>query len=299
MKAIIFGITGQDGYYLQQILKTCNVDVIGISRQNNKWIIGDVANADFVSKKISEVKPHYIFHLAADSTTAHEALWENHKAISSGTLNILEAARLHCPAAKVFLSGSAAQFQNNGEPINEQSDFAASSTYAISRIHSVYAARYYRKAFGLKVYVGYFFNHDSVLRTERHVNQKIVNAVNRIKQDDTQKLDIGDISVKKEFNFAGDIMEAVWILVNQENIFEAVIGSGKSYSIKDWIEICFKKINKDWRDYTIIKEGFKSQYKILVSDPSLIMSIGWYPKMNIEQLAYSMFEEKINARLNQ
>ncbi len=292
MKAIIFGITGQDGYYLQQILKTCNIEVVGISRQNTRWIIGDVGNTDFVTKIISQVKPHYIFHLAADSTTAHDALWENHKAIGTGTLNILEATRLHCPVAKVFLSGSAVQFENKGEPINEQSNFDASSSYALSRIHSVYAARHYRKAFGLKVYIGYFFNHDSTLRTERHVNKKIVNTVNKILKDDTEKLEIGDISVKKEFNFAGDIMQAVWILVNQENIFEAVIGSGKSYSIKNWIEICFKKINKDWRDYTIIKEGFKPQYKNLVSDPSLIMSIGWCPKMSIEQLAYSMFEEK-------
>src|SRR5205085_129762 len=144
--------------------------------------------------------PDYIFHLAANSTTRHEAVFDNHAAISTGAINILEAAYRHSFQSRVFLSGSAAQFENDGTPIDEDTPFAALNPYAVSRIHSVYAGRYYR-SLTLKVYVGYFFNHDSPLRTERHVNQKIALAARKIAAGSREKLEIGDASVKKEFNF--------------------------------------------------------------------------------------------------
>src|SRR5277367_2342099 len=107
------------------------------------------------------------------------------------------------------------QFKNEGLPIDELTPFEASSPYSVSRIQSVYAARYYRSVFGLEVYTGYFFNHDSPLRAENHVNQKIAAAVKRIGAGSNEKLYLGNINVRKEFNYAGELVEAVWILVNQ------------------------------------------------------------------------------------
>lgn len=288
--AIIFGITGQDGFYLNVLLKKLQIEVIGVARSSGSWLQGDVADFAFVSKLIKKHQPDYVFHLAANSTTRHEALFENHVTISTGTLNILESVRLSCPTAKVFLSGSALQFKNEGLPIDEQTVFAAQSPYAVSRIQSVYAARYYRQAYNLKVYVGYFFNHDSVLRTEQYVNQKIVAAVNRIAKGSTEKLVLGNIDVKKEFNYAGDIVEAIWKLVNQDLQFEAVIGCGQAYSIRDWVEYCFKKINKTWTDYTIEEQNYIPEYKILVSNPKLIKALGWQPKVTMYDLADKMLQ---------
>jgi GDPmannose 4,6-dehydratase len=185
----------------------------------------------------------------------------------------------------VFLSGSAMQFKNEGLPINELTPFDASSPYSVSRIHSVYAARYYRSAFGLKVYTGYFFNHDSPLRAENHVNQKIVSAVKRVGAGSTEKLYLGNINVRKEFNYAGDLVEAIWILVNQDKVFEAVIGGGVVYTIKDWIEYCFSKINRNWEDFVIEDKNFVAEYSILISDPAVIKSLGWKPKVDFFELA--------------
>ena len=291
MKAIIFGISGQDGNYLSHLLKHKHIDVIGISRKGGN-INGTVTDYSFVESIIKIKKPDYIFNFAANSTTGHSALFENHETISTGALNILEAVRLHSPLTKVFLSGSAMQFLNEGLPINEQTPFEASSPYSVARIHSVYASRYYRNKFGIKVYMGFFFNHDSPLRLEHHVNQKITKAVQRIALGSAELLKLGNVDVQKEFGFAGDIVEAVWTLINQEKVFEAIIGTGRAYSIKDWTVSCFEKIGKDWKNYVLINQDFVPEYKILVSDPQIIKSLGWVPKVEFEKLVEIMMFNK-------
>ena len=291
MKVLIFGSNGQDGKFLASLLERQNIEVITVSRSNSQ-IIGSVSDFGLVSYNIKIHQPNYIFHFAANSTTKHAALFDNHDAISTGTVNILESVRLHSPYSKVFLSGSAMQFKNVGIPIHEQTPFDASSVYAVARIHSVYAGRYYRSMFGLLVYVGYFFNHDSPLRSENHINQKIVSAVKRISKGSQEKLELGNINVFKEFNYAGDIVEAVWKLINQDKIFEAVIGSGKAHSIQKWLEYCFKAVDKDWKDFLVIKKDFLPEYETLVSNPQLIQSIGWKPKVDFYKLADIMMDEK-------
>lgn len=284
MKAIIFGASGQDGYYLRQLLQREGVGTICVSRSGDD-LIGDISHWDFVEDLIKTHEPEYIFHLAANSTTRHEAVFDNHASICTGTINVLEAVSRHSRKSKVFLSGSAMQFENDGNPIDEKTVFAPLSPYAVSRIHSVYAGRYYR-SLRLKVYVGYFFNHDSPLRTPDHINKKIALAARNC-----AAIEIGDITVKKEFNFAGDVMGAVWVLINQEDIFEAVIGSGRAHKIEEWLNLCFTVVNKNWRDYVTIKENFKPEYQILVSRPELINSLGWRPEVGINELARMMVEE--------
>lgn len=280
MKAIIFGASGQDGHYLGQLLAEQHIECIPVSRSSG--MIGDVSDREFVELLIKEHRPQYIFHLAANSTTRHEALFENHAAISTGTLNILESVYRHSPDTRVFLSGSAMQFENNGIPINELTPFVASSPYAVSRIQSVYAASYFRSLM-LNVYVGYFFNHDSPLRKPNHINKRIALAAHS-----GEKIEIGDVAVKKEFNFSGDMMEAVWLLVNQDDFFEAVIGSGEAHSIEEWLELCYGIVGRNWRDYVTASPHFVREYDILVSDPTLIKSLGWRPKVGIAELAKMM-----------
>ena len=290
MKAIIFGINGQDGYYLNQLLQQKNIKVIGVSRSKGEWLTGDVADFLLVKKLIKDEQPDYIFHLAANSTTRHDVLFENHQTISTGTLNILESAYQYSKHSKIFLSGSGLQFVNKGKPISEKDEFYAGSPYCVSRIQSVYAARYYREL-GLSVYVGYFFNHDSPLRSERHINQKIIIAARRIAGGNNEKIEIGDIAVKKEFSFAGDIAKAVMILIQNNSVFEAALGSGKAYSIKDWINICFTYFGLPWEPHVTQIKGFRSEYDILVSDPSTIFSLGWTPETDINRLAELMITQ--------
>lgn len=288
MKSIIFGISGQDGFYLSSLLEKNGIEVIGSSR--TQGVKGDIGNFKFVQNLISEYKPDFIFHLAADSSTSHSNLFQNHNSISTGTLNILESCRSCSPNSRIFLAGSAMQFENDGTPIDEKTPFSGSSPYSVARIHSTYLGRYYREKFGMKIFTGFLFNHDSPRRSENHINQKIVKTIKRIKSGEDIKLEIGSLEVQKEFNFAGDVVEAIWKLVNQDTIFECVIGSGISKSIQDWIEVCFRIAGMNWEDHTTISSQFVPEYNCLVSCPKTIKEIGWEPKNNFLDLANKMME---------
>jgi GDPmannose 4,6-dehydratase len=287
-KALIFGANGQDGFYLAVHCRLNGIEPFGVSRSGD-WIRGDVADYEFVQTLVNELQPSYIFHLAANSTTRHDALFENHAAISTGTLNILEAVYRSKLPARIFLSGSGLQFVNSGKPINEGAEFEANSPYSVARIQSVYAARFYR-TLGVQAYVGFLFHHDSPRRGPHHVSQKIAQAVARIENGSQETIEVGDVSVTKEWTFAGDIAAAMLTLVLQEKVIEAVIGSGETHSIQDWIQQCFAHAKMDWRGHVREISGFKSEYSRLVSDPKLMNSLGWKPTMSFSQLAAMMVD---------
>ncbi len=289
MKAIIFGANGQDGFFLSKLLEEKGIAVIGVSRSGN-FNKTNIASCTEVAELIKSTVPDFIFHLAANSTTRHDALFENHETISTGTFNILEAVRIHAPNTKVFISGSGLQFENKNLPIKETDPFEARDAYSVSRIQSVYAARYFR-TLGLKVYVGYFFNHDSPRRSERHMAQKIAATARNVAKGVAEKLEIGDMSVIKEWTYAGDVVEGIWLLVNQDEIFESNISSGIGYSILDWVKVCFGLIGKDYQDYISEKNSFTAEYRQLVSDAGLIKSLGFNPKVSFEDLAKMMIDE--------
>jgi GDPmannose 4,6-dehydratase len=287
-KALIFGISGQDGYYLRQLLAAEGVTVTGASRSPGPWLQGDVADRNFVCELIRKTQPDFIFHFAAQSTSSHDALWANAAAIGQGALAILEAVRLHCRDCRVFIAGSALQFRNDGCPINEQTPFAASSAYALARIHATYAARYYRSQFGVKAYVGYFFHHESPRRPESHLSQKIARAAQRIATGSKERLRLGRGEVRKEYNFAGDIVRAAWMLLQQDRIDEVVIGCGRVHSIQEWADACFAAVGLHWQDYVDWQDGFTPEYAILQSDPTLLFSLSWQAAVSFPELANMM-----------
>ena len=287
MTALIFGADGQDGFYLYSLLQSEGHKVIGVSRKGESYVQADVSDYTAVKDLIAGHQPDFIFHFAANSTTRHEAIFDNHLAISTGTLNILEAVKSFSPQSKVFISGSGLQFENKGIPIRETDSFEARDPYSVARIQSVYAARYFR-TLGIQVYVGYFFNHDSPRRSSRHLSKMIAESVISISKGNEEKLLIGNPLVKKEWAFAGDVVRAVWTFVNQNKSFEAVLGTGLAYSVQEYIEICFSIVRMDWKQYVQIKPDFKAEYPILVSDPETIYSMGWKPETGITELAQMM-----------
>ena len=289
MKAIIFGANGQDGHYLNELCRLKGIEPIGVSRSGN-LIRGDISCYELVEYLVKKHLPAYIFHVAANSTTRHDALFENHATISTGTLNVLEAVKRHCPNTKVFITGSGVQFKNTGKPISEKDEFEASSPYSVARIQSIYAARYYR-SLGVRTYVGYLFHHESPLRKSTHVSKMVALLVKRIAQGSNEVIEMGDISVEKEWTFAGDIAKGIFTLVEQDDVFEAVIGSGEAYSIEQWLELCFKLIDKEWRNHVRQREEFIPEYKRLVSNPATIFQLGWSPSVKLPELAKMMIDE--------
>jgi GDPmannose 4,6-dehydratase len=286
MKAIIFGASGQDGYYLSEICKNRNIEPLCVSRNGND-MSASVADYGAVDRLICTHRPDYVFHMAANSTTRHDALFENHETISRGTLNILESIKQRKPDAKVFITGSGLQFKNFGQQISEKDDFDASSAYAVSRIHSAYAARYYR-SHGINAYVGYLFHHESPLRKPNHISQVIVRLAKSVAAGNDEIIELGDITVQKEWSFAGDIAKGIFSLLDQASIFEATIGSGIAYSIKDWLDLCFEPIGRQWQNHIRVCEGYKAEYSRLVSDPSTMNALGWRPEVSIAELAQLM-----------
>jgi GDPmannose 4,6-dehydratase len=288
MKAVIFGINSQDGIYLRNILDERGIEVIGVSRSEGNWTRGSVSDYPFVNGLIKDSKPDYVFHLAANSTTRHDALFENHETISTGTLNVLESVKNHNPSSKVFITGSGIQFKNSGKPISEKDEFEATCAYSVSRIQSVYAARYFRDL-GIRTYVGYLFHHESPYRKDSHISKLTTNFIKGLNPASTDKLTLGDISVKKEWAFAQDIAEGIFALVNQEELHEACIGTGVAYSIEDWLKECFAIKGLNYQDHIqLADKSFRAEYKLLVSDPSSMNRIGWKAKTSFSDLARIM-----------
>jgi GDPmannose 4,6-dehydratase len=286
VKAIIFGANGQDGYYLSESCRKRQIEVIGISR-NGSWIHGDVSSPEVVEKLIRNHQPAMIFHLAAASTTSHDAIYENNATIGTGTINILESAKRWSPRSKIFIAGSGLQFINKGQPIAATDPFDHGSAYVATRNYSIYLARYFR-SLGIKTYVGYLFHHESPLRGEQHICQKIAKATRRIAEGSEELIELGDISVRKEWTYAANVAEGIMTLLEQDQVFEATIGSGIAYSIENWLNECFMLINKDWKCYVRAQNSFESEYKLLVSNTGTINSLGWRATTTIAELAKIM-----------
>ena len=286
MRALVFGANGQDGHYLIEQLAARGVEAVGVSRAG-PFRRGDVSRLADVEGAVKELRPSFIFHLAARSTTHHDAIFENHEAIATGALNVLESARRHVPAAKVFLAGSGLQFRNDGGPIDEDFPFAAESPYAASRIEAVYAARYYRSR-GLRAYVGYLFHHESPRRKPEHLSSLIATAAARIGAGSRETLEIGDPTVVKEWTFAGDVTNGILTLVNQDVEFEAVVGSGAGYAVEAWLDRCFAAVGLQWKNHVRRKEGFRAEYPRLVSNPARLRGLGWSPRVSFDELAAMM-----------
>ncbi|MBP7807787.1 MAG: GDP-mannose 4,6-dehydratase [Bacteroidia bacterium] len=290
MNAIIIGINGQDGFYLNKLLSAKQINVIGIARSKGDWIQGDVTDFPFISELIKKHQPQYIFHLAANSSTRHDLIFENHETIATGTINVLESAYRFSKNSKIFICGSGVHFKNNGFPVSETDEFFANSPYAVSRISSVYAARYYREI-GLKTYVGYLFHHESPLRKKTHISKMTTDFIKSLNAESKTKLKIFDPTVKKEWAFAQDIAEGMFALISQNETFEACIGTGESYSIEEWLKTCFAIKGLNYIDHVDFeKTEFKPEYNILVSNPLTMNKIGWKFKTTFHELAKIMME---------
>lgn len=287
-RVVIFGAGGQDGPYVAAACRRCGAEVHGYSRSTSPAC--DISRYAAVEAIIRDNRPDYVFQLAADSRTSHDALFSNHEAIAGGTVNILEAAHRHAPHARVLLAGSGLQFANKGLPINENAPFDAGSPYAAARIYATYLARYYREKIGLATYVAYLFHHESPARTARHTSKMIALAAARAALGGEGKIVLGDLFVEKEWTFAGDIAEGMVQLILQDRSFEAVIGSGEGHTIRDWTEACYASVGLDWRTYVSTRSDFVAEYPRLISDPGTIRALGWQPSVGFADLARMMVE---------
>lgn len=265
-KAIIIGAGGQDGHYLAKILESRKYKVFKTYRTNKSGYKLDIANFNELKNFISRTKPALIFNLAARSDTSHKATHENARTIVIGTVNLLEACFQLGSKAKIFLAGSGLQFENENKPIKKKNALSFRSGYACARNSSLFYARYYRML-GLKIYYGFLFNHESVLRSPFHLTKRLWRDAMRLKNGEIDKIDIIDDSVVKEWSHAGSTCESIYKFVASPKPGEEIIGSGRGYSINQFVLKILSIYKHRHKGKLFKRTGQKAEYKKMVSTP--------------------------------
>lgn len=294
--AIIFGGGGQDGYFLKKLLISINYKVIIFSHSDG--VSGpslDVGNFKKVEKIIKKYSPEIIFHLAAKSSTRHEFILENQNAIVQGTLAILESVERYLPKTKVFIASSALIFKNNNNPINEQNEIEIKNAYILARVEALQITRYYRSR-GLKVYIGFLFNHESPLRYKSSIVREIARGVVDIYLGLEKSFNIENIDIVKEWMWAGDAAEAILKLVSQDRVFEVCIGDGIGISVREYISKCLEILNISHKKNCIKNLNYNQEYSKFISDPKKIKSLDWSPKFDVIYLATQTIKAEMSFR---
>ena len=268
--ALITGIGGQDGAYLAQLLLKKGYTVFGTSRDAgvsgfsslaSLGIIGQVklfsmAPHDFKSTLtvISKVQPDEIYHLAGQTSVglSFEQPSETIESITIGTLNILEALRfLKLPAKFYHASSSECYGDTKREPANEHTPFNPVSPYAVAKASAHWLVRNYRDAHNMFAVNGILFNHESALRPERFVTQKVVRAACRISYGSSEILTLGDLSISRDWGWAPEYVEAMWLMLQAEQADDFVIATGQAHSLEDFVTQAFAYYGLDWTQYVV------------------------------------------------
>ncbi|HKJ65108.1 MAG TPA: GDP-mannose 4,6-dehydratase [Desulfopila sp.] len=310
--ALIIGISGQDGSYLARLLLDKGYTVVGSSRDaamstfanleklsiKERVATESVSSNDFhsVLQVLKKVRPDEIYNLAGQSSVglSFQQPMETYESISVGTLNLLEAIRMLEMPVRFYNACSSECFGNiNGEKANEQTPFRPRSPYAVAKAAAFWQLANYREAYGLFACSGLLFNHESPLRPPRFVTQKIVREACDIKRGRQEKMKLGDISVIRDWGWAPEYVEAMWLMLQQDKADDFIIASGQSYSLEDLVETVFSSLGLDWRDHVEINPELlrPTDIKISRADPAKAEKVlGWRAKYAMKDVAAMMVE---------
>lgn len=270
LKALICGISGQDGSYLARFLLENGYEVHGTARDAQvsgfsnlhtldiaqQVVLHSMALNDFrsVLQILSKVKPDEVYNLAGQSSVglSFEQPVETLESISVGTLNLLEAIRFTGQPIKLYNAGSSECFGNTGEQsANEETPFRPRSPYAVAKATAFWEVANYREAYKLFACTGILFNHESPLRPERFVTQKIIKAACRIAAGSKEKLHLGNISIQRDWGWAPEYVKAMWLMLQQESPEDLVIATGETNSLQEFVAASFNHFNLDWQEFVV------------------------------------------------
>lgn len=313
-KAIITGITGQDGSYLVELLLKKGYAIWGIMRRSSSFhtgridhlykdpheqpqlrlVYGDLTDGGNLSSIINEIKPDEIYNLGAQSHVRVSfdmpIYTVNTDALS--TLRLLEAIRSCGKSVKFYQASSSEMYGKVIEtPQTEKTPFYPRSPYGCAKVYSFWQTVNYREAYGLFACNGILFNHESPRRGETFVTRKITRAATRIKLRLQEKLYLGNLDARRDWGFAGDYVEAMWLMLQQEKPDDYVISTGQTHYIKEFVEEVFQYLDLDWQEYVEIDEKYfrPSEVDILLGDYSKAKKeLNWEPKVTFKELAKMM-----------
>jgi GDPmannose 4,6-dehydratase len=320
-KALVTGITGQDGSYLAELLLARGYEVHGMIRKastfNTERInhiyqdphdpaaklflhYGDLTNAEQLTHLIYNVRPDEIYHLGALShvKVSFEIPEYTGDVTGLGTIRILEAVRRSGVKARFYQASSSEMFGSAPPPQSETSAFQPRSPYAIAKVYSYWMTVNYREAYGLFATNGILFNHESPRRGETFVTRKVTRAVARIRAGEQKKLFLGNLESKRDWGYAPEYVEAMWTMLQREAPDDFVLGTGESHSVRQLVEEAFGYAGLDWHDYVEIDQGYfrPTEVDFLQADASKARRVlGWSPKVTFRELVRIMVDADLQS----
>lgn len=316
-RALITGITGQDGSYLAELLLKKNYEVIGVKRRtstvctdridhiyespNLKLVYGNLHDTTCLYRVLLDHKPDEIYHLGAQShvRVSSDVPEETVDTIAMGSLRLLEASRQVVPDAKFYQASSSEMFGDNPNfPFNESSRLMPASPYACAKVFAHNLVNHYRSAYGMHASSGILFNHESPRRGETFVTRKITLAAAKIKLGLQQDLYLGNLDAKRDWGFAGDYVEAMWLMLQQEEPDDYVISTGKTYTVKQFLEKTFDVAGLSVRKHVKIDKRLlrPQEVPLLLGDSTKAkQKLDWEPKVDFDELVEMMFESDLRG----
>lgn len=313
-KALITGITGQDGSYLAELLLDKGYEVHGVIRRSSsfntdriehiyqdphergarlKLHYGDLNDASSLNRIVRLVQPEEVYNLGAQShvRVSFDTPEYTAEVTGLGTLRLLEALRETGQQPRFYQASSSELYGSTPAPQNEDTIFAPRSPYAIAKLFSYHTVLNYREAYNMYACNGILFNHESPRRGETFVTRKITRAASRIRLGLQDKLFLGNLEAKRDWGFAGDYVEAMWMMLQQDEPEDFVIATGEMHSVQEFLEVAFEALDLDWKKYVEIDPRYFRPTEVdeLRGDFSKAREkLGWTPKVDFRALTEMM-----------
>jgi GDPmannose 4,6-dehydratase len=315
-KALITGVTGQDGSYLSEFLLSKGYEVHGLIRRSStfntsridhlyqdphskevNFILhyGDITDGVGISSLIRKIQPDEVYNLAAQShvKVSFEMPDFTGQVDALGTIRILEAIRASEIETKFYQASTSEMFGSTKPPQSETSIFSPQSPYAAAKLYSYWVTRNYREAYGLHATNGILFNHESPRRGETFVTRKITRAVAAIKKGRQEKLYLGNLEAIRDWGYAKEYVESMWLMLQQDSPNDYVVATGIGATVKDFCEVSFATAGLDWKDFVVTDNRYKRPTEVdaLIGNPEKIKrELGWSATTNWKELAELMTE---------
>ena len=318
-RALITGVTGQDGSYLAELLLSKGYEVVGVVRRTShhsyeriehlldriEVVAADLLDQHSLTVVLQDTQPDEVYNLAAQSyvptSWTQPVLTGEFTAL--GVTRILEAVRLVHPAARFYQASSSEMFGRVTEtPQRETTSFYPRSPYGVAKVYGHWITVNYRESYNLYAVSGILFNHESPRRGIEFVTRKVTDAVARIKLGRAHELRLGNLDARRDWGFAGDYVDAMWRMLQQPTPQDYVIGTGQAHSVRELVEAAFGHVGLKWQDYVVTDPKFMrpAEVDVLLADPSKARKeLGWTPKVGFRELVAMMVDadlERLSVR---
>ncbi len=316
-KALVTGVTGQDGSYLAEFLLEKGYQVYGLTRRTStpnysriakivdeiELVSGDLLDQHSLTEAVKQVQPDEVYNLGAQSFV--KASWEQPmftgESTGLGVTRMLEAIRLMKPDAKFYQASSSEMFGKVREtPQNESTPFYPRSPYGVAKVYGHWITVNYRESYNMYAVSGILFNHESPRRGLEFVTRKITNTVAKIKLGKTDQLHLGNPDSKRDWGYAKDYVEAMWLMLQQDKPEDFVIGTGETHSVREFVELAFLAAGiKDWENKVVFNDPRytrPAEVDLLIADPTQARTkLGWQPRTTFQELVSIMVEEDLKV----